>query len=183
MKQNFIEKTAPAVIIFIVAALVSTFASGGISLDRERSRTERIFTDGVNADGMSVNYDLTQRTEAAYNLAGVAKRYMDEDGSVAELLKARETLLKAGSISEKYAANLELSVAADTLYSELKQMQLSDKDKLLAAGQYQDMLSHNDAISRDGYNSCAAEFNRKLEKFPAANIAAVAGIEPLEIFG
>ena len=44
------------------------------------------------------------------------------------------------------------------------------------------MLSHNDVISRDGYNSAALSFNRRLEGFPAAQIAAIAGIEPLDTF-
>ncbi len=182
MKLRFIEKRIPAIAIFTAVVILTTLASGSVSLSRERSRAERVFTDGVRSDGMSIGYDLDQRAEAAYNLAGIAKRYLDGSDGINALLAARDALTGAKSVSEKYAANLELSVATDALYSELKEAQLSDKDRTLAAGQYQDMLSHNDAISRDGYNSCALEFNRKLEKFPASRIARIAGIKPLETF-
>ena len=183
MKKRFIEKRALAAVIFAAAALLSTLASGSVALNRERGKAERIFTDGVESDGMSISHDLDQRAEAAYNLAGVAKRYLGEDApEIAELLSARSGLVGAVEISEKYDANLELSVAADALYSRLKEEELSEKDSTLAAGQYQDMLSHNDVISRDGYNSAALSFNRRLEGFPAAQIAAIAGIEPLDTF-
>ena len=183
MKKRFVERRAPAIAILAAVILLSTLASGAVSLNRERAGTERIFTAGEKSDGMSISYDLVRRAEAAYNLAGIAKRCIGEDATEAEeLLAARGALISAVSVSEKYEANLELSVAADALYSRLKREKLSEKDAALAAGQYQDMLSHNDMILRDGYNSAVRQFNRKLEGFPASCVAAIAGIEPLDTF-
>jgi len=183
MKKRFIEKYSIAIVILIAVVLLTTLASGGVSLSRQRARTERIFTEGENRDGLSVSYDLGRRTESAYNLAGLAKRYLgEEDERVTALLSARETLVSAEGISEKYSANLELTVAADALYSALKDEELSQKDSSLAAEQYQDMLSRNDTISRSGYNAAAARFNGLLKKFPAGLIAAAVGIKPLETF-
>lgn len=170
-------------IVMILAILVSVVFGSYRSLSSEAAKVEDVFYNGVDKDGIGIGSDLTIRTETAYNLVTVAKRYLDEgDAAVQAVLNARDALAEAGEIPEKYAANLRLSDACADLSEKLKSEALSAADERYRAGFMTELASRSDTISHDPYNALAAKFNAQLTAFPANLLSRLTGVEPLALF-
>ena len=79
-------------------------------------------------------------------------------------------------------ANQMMGQAAQALYEELKNTQLSETDQKYPDQLIAQMESEQDKINRSSYNEDAREFNARLEKFPVNLLRGVAGVEPLATF-
>ena len=120
-----------------------------------------------------IDVQLKRRIDLIPNLVSTVKGYAKHEKSVFEnVTKARSSLMKADSLSQKAAANNMLTDALKSLfavaeaYPDLKastnfsdlQRQLEDtEDKI--------------AYSRQFYNSNVLEYNTKIRMFPSALIA------------
>ena len=79
-------------------------------------------------------------------------------------------------------ANQMMGQAAQALYEELKNTQLSETDQKYPDQLIAQMESEQDKINRSSYNEDAREFNARLEKFPVNLLRGVAGVAPLATF-
>jgi len=131
-----------------------------------------------------IDVQLKRRSDLIPNLVETVKGYAKHEKEVFEnVTKARSSLMKADSLTEKADANNQLSGALKSLfavaeaYPELKantnfqdlQRQLEDtEDKV--------------AYSRQFYNSNVLEFNSKVQLFPGNMIANMFGFKIAEFF-
>ena len=135
------------------------------------------YLNGEYNDGLSIQNDLDYRAELAYNFITVAKRYLDpDDPAITAVLDARQALSDAQGPAAQYDANQLLTVASTDLYEALADVQLSEKDEKYRRSIYSDMTSRNDTIGNDPYNQLAAEYNQKLERFPASILSRLTGV-------
>jgi len=183
MKVKLKENKKIALIVAAVMILFSVLVLGGTKLRADRDEVQELFYEGVNRDSLGIYNDLQARLESAYNLITIANKYLPANSEEASnLLGARQSLIDAKTPSEMYNANHTLTVAVDTLYSELNNYEMDEEDKRLAAKQFAELSSRNQTISHDLFNAEASHFNSTMGTFPAWLVAAVNGIEPVDLY-
>lgn len=183
MKAKLIENKKIAVIVAILMILFAVLVLGGTKLRADRDDVQELFYEGVNRDSLSIYNDLQARLESSYNLVTIANKYMPANSEeISNLLNARESLISAKSPSDMYNANHALTVAVDTLYSELGNWEMDEEDSRLAAKQFTELSSRNQTISHDWFNTEASNFNSTMGTFPGWLIAAVNGIKPVDLY-
>jgi LemA protein len=131
-----------------------------------------------------IDVQLKRRSDLIPNLVETVKGYAKHEKEVFEnVTKARSSLMSAGSLSEKAAADNQLSGALKSLfavaeaYPELKantnfqdlQRQLEDTE---------DKVSY----SRQFYNSNVLELNTKVQVFPSNLVATMFGFKEEPFF-
>jgi len=181
--MNKLDNKRFAVAGMIVLIILSVFVGAARSLYPMRSEAQQIFFEGVDKDGLGIQNDLNKRIELAYNLVTVARKYCENDTEeIKAVLSARDELTNAGSIKEKYRANVYLTEVTEDLVNELASYSLSEKDEKYRKEIRDDLASRNEIISSDGYNAAASKFNSELSSFPASIIGRLVGVRSLELF-
>lgn len=181
MKQLRNRRTAA--LIMVLTIVFSVFYGSYRSLRKESQQISRVFYQGVSGNGVGIASDLTARSDAAYNLATVAKRYLAEtDTAVQAVLTARNALIEAGSIEEKYEANRVLTEATIELDMALRGTELEEKDENYRSMLMTELSSRNSTIQLDGYNQAAAEYNQMLQTFPASLFVKLYGFPEFPSF-
>jgi hypothetical protein len=182
--MSVLKKRGVATAISAVLILLSILLGARKSLMNLYNDVSGVFEHGVQNDGFGIRYDLNAKAAYAYNLTTVAKRYMPENHTkITALETAADKLRAAGSVSEAYRLNGELSVAARSLYDALGTYDLSDKDKSYRESIMTDLESSEYKISHSEYNRIASEYNRTLDKFPASLFRIICSVEKAELFG
>ena len=130
---------------------------------------------------------IENREAAASNMITVAERYTDENPALTSLIGDLDYAVDYSQNcwdgdSGLAEANQLMGQAAQALYEELKNTQLSETDQKYPDQLIAQMESEQDKINRSNYNEDAREFNARLEKFPVNLLRGVAGIEPLTTF-
>ena len=130
---------------------------------------------------------LKARVESAYNVLTVAGRHLPaDDGAVMRLRAARDTLEGNASLSEKAAANEELTRAAKEVLSLLmaaESVQNDSRDRMYAESYLPQMLSQSEEKTAGAqYNIAAAQFNERLKGSFSGKIASLLGIHMAEEF-
>ena len=184
MKKGWLRDRKVAIVITIIVMICSTGFGVHRSLEDKGEYAEWVFYHGSFGDGGGIQDELDTRAGLASNLLVVAGRYLDsEDEAVQRLKEARETLVTADGIGEKYLANEELSQAADNLAQVLDACNLTDNDRRYQRRIIVDMESSNEIIGHDEYNQLANAYNRNvLGVFPANVLKEIVGVEELETF-
>ncbi len=181
--MGFKENRTVARIVAVAVIAISILLSGGMGLRSQRSATQSVFSNGVYGDGLSIERDLFERSEAAYNLCSIATKYLGSDNAQLVAVKAaRDEISAKDSVSQKAVANKKLGETVEDLYTEIESANLSEQDKQFAYRQYKEFISRGDTIGRDEYNIKAEGFNRECSRFPASLIAKLTGVKPLELF-
>lgn len=131
-----------------------------------------------------IDVQMKQRHDLIPNLVATVKGYAEHENEVfTKVTEARATAMRAGSMSEKGAAEGLLSSALVNLmavaenYPDLKanenfkqlQAELSDLENKIAA-------------ARRFFNNAVAEFNTSIEQFPAVLIAGMLGFKAMDMF-
>lgn len=121
-----------------------------------------------------IDVQLKRRADLIPNLVESVKAYAKHEKEVFEnVTKARSALVKAGSPSEKAAANNQLAGTLKTLFAVAEAyptLKASDNFKEL-----QEELSDTEnkiAYSRQFYNSNVLDYNSKIKMFPTSIIAS-----------
>jgi hypothetical protein len=162
------KESKGAALVMAVMIALAVWIGGYRSFSRMYAQVEMVFVAGSEGDGLGIANDLNERTKLAYNLVTVARKYLDvNDAAIIEVLSARDALMQAKSIADKYTANVRLSDAATTLYHALGNMQMDEIDARYRVSIFNDLASRNDTISHDPYNQRALAYNRALTAFPA----------------
>jgi len=177
MKTRFSENRRLGATVLAAAIVLSLMLSGGGGLMRERVQAEAVFYAAQN-----INTDLAERAEAAFNIWN-ASTDIAAESTLQRVEDAREALLGAKSIAERYRANVELDAAVGALMNELDDANLSAEDSRFVDGQYAAFTAFATTIARSEYNEIAGAFNAKLGAFPANLIGMLAGVRALEQFG
>lgn len=137
--------------------------------------------------GFAIYEGIENREAAASNMITVAERYTDENPALTSLIGDLDYALDYSQNcwdgdSGLAEANQLMGQAAQALYEELKNTQLSETDEKYPDQLLAQMESEQDKINRSSYNEDAREFNARLEKFPVNLLRGVAGVEPLATF-
>lgn len=124
--------------------------------------------------GYAISQGIQSREDAARNLIKIAKKYQDQytelQNPMTELEQAISLLEDSSlfSVTEKNAeANRNLNAPAQALAEMLKNLDISESDINSVNNQLTELSVAQEEINRSNYNTEAAAFNQKLEKYPA----------------
>jgi hypothetical protein len=130
---------------------------------------------------------IQARVESAYNVLTVARRHLPEGHeALLRLQKAKDTLEGNAPLSEKAAANEELTLAAKDvllLLVQAESVQKDSRDKMYAESYLPQMLSQSEEKTAGAqYNIAAAQFNERLSASFSGKIASLLGVKMAEEF-
>lgn len=175
-----------AATILLLCIGFSVVYGGYTSLKEINNNADLVFYYGEYwdlYDGNSIEGDLQNRLALAYNLITVAGRYQAANSSDIKSVRAAcQNLENATSISEKAAANRELSTSTTALLYNLSTMQMSEKDENYLANIEVDLSAYNITIANSTYNAYVVAAHEDYEQFPAAIIAKLTGLRAPEYF-
>jgi|GEM_PF-4123367 len=178
--MEFLKKRSTARIALIAVIVVFTVIGVNMSAARVVRHTEKQFYDGVYLRAekyteAAIDGHLQKRAQAALGLLSL----MPEGNEAAELRKAREALLSARSIGEKYEANVLLErayiEAADKLPESVREGE-SAKSYLSA------LSGAQSAIERSAYNAAAQAANESILSGALRPLRAVLFTRGAELF-
>lgn len=172
--------------IVLAAALVLSVPLG-VHTSLTELRDEAEWSYYGDKTGFAIWDGIENREDAASNLMTVARRYTSENPALTSLVGDLEYAVNYSQNcwdgdADQAEANQLMGQAAQALYEELKNTQLSETDQKYPDQLIAQMKSEQDKINRSNYNEDAREFNARLEKFPVNLLRGVAGIEPLTTF-
>jgi LemA protein len=149
----------------IVVILIIWMISINNRLVALKNNRESAFSD--------IDVQLKQRYDLIPQLLGAVKGYMDHESNVLiRVTEARNQAMRAGSISEKIAAEANLGAALNGLnvqieaYPDLK----ANSNFMQLQGEISDIENKLAAVRRF-FNSATKEYNNGIEQFPSNIIA------------
>ena len=174
-----------AALVMALAILAAIPLGAHMSLTRLREEAEGHFY--YDQTGYAIYMGVDERQAAASNLATVARRYTGENPALVSLIDEVEYAVAytEGSYDdpqEEAQGNRMIGEAAQALYQELQNTQLSPADEQYPGELMAQLESEQDKINRSSYNDEARAFNARLEKFPVNLLLPVAGVQPLATF-
>ena len=180
-KKERIKGRAAAIIGMIALILISVPVGSCVSLARERGKVTVLYYG--SDDEWGILEDLAWCSSQAANLVTLAGKYLPEqDAQVSAVRAARSDLEQTDAPGEKAAAFSELTVKVNTLYNTLEETEMKQEDAEYRDEIIADYNSNADFISRNEYNTRAAQFNELLRTTPARPLAALVGIGEVEPF-
>lgn len=172
-------KKSTMVLLGVVAIVIIIIASIGGSYNGLVAKKEKVDRELSNID-----VQLERRADLIPNLVSTVKGYTSHETEIInKITSARENLLKANTVSEKSAANSELTSALNSLmvvvenYPDLKSsqnfIQLSDE----LAG-----TENRIATARRDYNDAVTSYNTAIKTFPTNILANMFGFDKKAYF-
>jgi hypothetical protein len=182
-----LKKRSSAILIVVVVIVFGTLFGVHRSVNKETAKIEAQFYNGVYLKDEkyiqpSIQSQLDARTDAALGLLSVANKYIFLDDIVSILRGAREELMDAGTIQEKYAANVKLENAWKQVYESLT---AHADDVPPSVENYVSTLSGAQGIiDKSAYDRSVDEFrNSTLRAFPVNILKNLAFVDYPEYFG
>lgn len=171
--MKILKKHGFSAAVLVIAVILGTLFGVHRSVGREARRIEAQFYDGVYLE----NEKYTQASisdmleERANNALGALTLVSGKYDALAlpsdELRSARDALLSAESIEEKYLANIRLTKAAQALRDEAGSVSLDGRDGEGLAMYLDNMESAQRVIDGSAYNDAVRGFiNGTLREFP-----------------
>ncbi len=161
-----------AVIAIIVAWYVGTYNSI-IQLE------EKVETEYSN-----ISVQLERRADLIPNLVSTVKGYMKHEESIINsITEAREKMVNATSVSEKAAANEELTTALNNLNVIVENYPNLKADTTFVG--LQDELAGTEnriSTARRDYNNAVKEYNTTVKSIPSSIVASMMGKSEKEYF-
>lgn len=172
------------IVLMLAVLLIAVHVSGG----RAAKKVETLFYEGTNSAGstntVAIDDQLTVRADAATGLITVAANYPLLSDDAQALREAKNALLDAKTIPEKYNANEALTAAAETLIAHAASAGLSDRDREGFDGYVQRLQGAQGVIDQNTYNEKVVEFNNGvLNKFPLSILKGITGVKAPAFFG
>ncbi len=181
MKYVRNKKIAIRITCFII--LLSILFGAHSSLTKLRREALDVFYYGEEANGKGIESDLEYIADQCHNLTVVAGRYMDkEDERIAEVLEKQDLLESALTPADKFQRNEELIEAAMSLYEELSDIELQERDQYYRDSSAVNIKSRQLIIAHSTYNEGAIIFNKCLKQFPANILSKIVFVKSLELF-
>lgn len=181
-------KKGNAIGALVMAAAIAVSVPLGVNRSLSKLREEAQDAYYYDDAGYAIYQGIDARESAAQNLLTVAKRYVEQEPALKPYMEELEYQVKKsentgyGDFSQEAEINARMGEAAQALYQQLDQIELSDKDEKYPRQLIAQMDSEQDKIERSSYNRDAREFNLKLERFPVNYLRYAAGIDPLAVF-
>lgn len=174
----------------VMAAMILLAIPLGTHTSLTKLREDMAGSYYYDKTGYAIYEGVENREATGNNLITVARRYTETNPALSELIDEMDYAVRLsqnsygeiGDFSEEAQANELMGQAAQALYEELKNTQLSQEDQKYPDQLIVQMESEQDKINRSSYNEDAREFNAQLEKFPVNLLRGVAGVEPLATF-
>ncbi len=161
------------VVVLILYFLLASPYNRLVSLDEQ-----------VRQSQANVEVQLNRRLDLIPNLVETVKGYAAHERQTLEAVtKARQQVVSAGSLTQKLAANQQLTSALSRLllvverYPELK---ASQNFRAL-----QDQLEGTEnriSVARTRYNAAVKEYNTAIRSFPTVILARLFGFDPRPVF-
>lgn len=182
-KKNVIGAVIMAALILVSLPLGT---QRSLSKEREKALLNSYYWDST---GYVVYDGLKQQETSARNLITVAERYVDQapglDPYIDDLtyrVDYCDNLFDQGS-EEEVESHALLLQAAERLFEQLEQIELSEKDQKYPRQIIADLEAEQDKLERSSYNDDARAFNEKLSGFPVKFLYRLTSVEPLGVFG
>ena len=138
----------------------------------------------VNNQFSQIDVQLKRRADLIPNLVETVKGYAKhEEGTLKEVVEARNKAVNAGSVNEKVEANNQLTGALNKLFALAEAYpELKANENFLAL--QNDLKDTEDKITyaRQFYNDSAMSFNNLVEMFPSNIVANVFGFKKFDFF-
>ena len=138
----------------------------------------------VDEGSSNIDVQLKRRADLIPNLVNTIKGYTShEQGVIDSITSARENMLKANTMSEKAAADAELSSALSGLAVVVENYPDLKADTTFV--NLQDELAGTEnriSKARSDYNEDAKKYNVAIKKFPGSIIAGIGGFSEVEYF-
>lgn len=182
-----LKKRSSAVIIAVIVVILGTLFGVHRSVNSETAKIEALFYKGVYLKDekytqSSIDAQLKKRADAALGLLTVAKNYTFLTDLAQELREARELLLDADTISEKYLANAKL----ESSYKQMFEALIVHADDVPASVEsyVSTLRGAEGVIENSDYNKMVSEFrNSTLGAFPVNILKNLAFVKYPEYFG
>jgi LemA protein len=140
--------------------------------------------EGVKAAWAQVENQLQRRMDLIPNLVETVKGYASHERETLEaVIQARSRVAGAGSVSEKMAANDQLSGALSRLLVVVEQYPNLKADQTFI--RLQDELAGTEnriAVERRRYNEIARDYNILLRSFPTVLFGRLLGFKAASLF-
>lgn len=180
-------KKSSIVGVCVMAGLILLSIPVGVHTSLTDLRDEAEGSYYYDQTGYAIYQGLEAREATGNNLITVAERYTSQNPELTGLIGELEYAISLtqnsySDFSDEAQANQLMGDAAQNLYEELKQTELSESDEKYPDQLIAEMESEQDKINRSSYNDDAREFNARLDKFPVNLLRFVAGVEPLATY-
>lgn len=181
------KKKTTAVGALVMTGLLLVSLPLGVNRSLGKLREDAKLQYYGDQTGYAIYQGVDEREAAAKNMITVARRYTDQNPALTEAVDELEYQVKVSEntyddFSAEAEANRKMGEAAQALYEQLEQTELSEKDAKYPRELIAQMDAEQDKIDRSSYNDAAREFNARLEKFPVDLLRHVAFVEPLDLF-
>ncbi len=156
-----------AIIIMIVAMVLSSLISGVVDINSQVSELEDHFykgsSDSQYLNTQSIYADIEDKTEIANNLVSMAKYYLDSDEEHITAISdaISDFTSSSNTISDYYEINSTLDTNVDWLIAELYNLDLTDTHNSLLVGYESSYKSEKTTINSDNYNTLVDDFNEE----------------------
>lgn len=167
--------------IMVLLMVIATLFGSHRSMTKLVHSATTVFYEGVDGDGLGIDHDLNERINLAFNLTTIARSYIGDD-EIDSVLQARQELVDAKTVEEKYKANVRLTETTTKLYQMLENHELSESHASYRKRIHADLQSRNATISHDGYNEAAREVNATLNGIPAKWLRMIVRIPDVPLF-
>jgi LemA protein len=131
-----------------------------------------------------IDVQLKRRYDLIPNLVETVKGYMKfEQETLEKVIQARNMALGAKSLSEKAAAEQQVTTSLNGLFAIAEQYpDLKANQNMLSLQEELKSTENKIAFARQYYNDRTTAYNTKLETFPSSIIASSGGFKARELF-
>jgi LemA protein len=167
-------------VVLTFLALLVAMVIYGISiynnLVRLRRETDNAFSQ--------IDVQLKRRYDLIPNLVETVKGYMKhEQDTLERVISARNRALGATTVSEKAAAEGQVSQALSGLFALSEAYpELRSNENMLSLQEELKSTENKIAFARQYYNNAVTSYNVRLETFPSNAIANSGGFKPKDLF-
>jgi ABC-type Na+ efflux pump permease subunit len=187
--MNMLKNRKFAILITVAVVVLATLFGVHRSAGKAAGQIEALFYNGVYLDEEeyrepSIDSQLKKRDTAALGLISIAANYDEVKNLNSDLKQARNDLLDAVRISDKYMADEKLQKSYEALVAALMQQELTDREKEAAEHYAATMDGARSLIQKSSYNSAVGEFmNETMGSFPVNLLKSLAFVRYPEYFG
>lgn len=187
MHMEVLLKRSTAALIAFIVIVFGTLFGVHRSVGSETAKIEKQFFSGVYLKDEeylqpSIQSQLDKRATAALGLISLGFELEAAAGPAGELRDARNELLSAKTISDKYIANEKLQKAYKALVAAMPEGGPAGKTEALRS-YTATMDGAQGVIEKSAYNGLVSEFRRRLNSFPVNILKILAFVKYPEYFG
>ena len=183
--MDFLKKPFVAVVLSALIVISSTLVSTNVKLGKKCAKlTDSFYESAVlrRSGGSPIANEIKDICAAAEGLSRIA--HSNGLGTEKAELAATEmtACLSKSNVQFIYQAYVHLLKTTDALISELSALSLSERDAEAMDGYIAELESSAEAIAASDYNDNVRKFYREQLRFPAKQLAGLAGVEIPQLF-